>query len=446
MACDWHGLCLQVLQRTVRPQPSMSIRDTSAQDVQVQTAPPGRARRRLLIGGSVLAVALLLAFGVSARFGGERSVDIDRLRIAEVSRGTLVRDAAVNGRVVAAVSPTLYAPVAATVVFEKKAGDTVKQGDVLARLTSPELQSELLREMSTLQQLEAESGTARIAASRSRLDARQEADEAAIALQAAQRDLDRTRRGFEGGALAEIDYLRAQDALKTAQIRHRNAVRGAQLTGSSAGFSVQTSAQQAQRQRLVVAELQRRVDELNVRAPIDGVIGTTLVADRAVVAANTALLTVVDLSRLEVELEVPETYAEDLGLGMTAEVRVGNVTALAKIASVSPEVVNRQVLARVRFDEGRQPPGLRQNQRVTARVLIEEKPGVLMVPRGPFVDAHGGRYAYFVDGDAAERRPVRIGATSVSSVEILEGAKPGDRLVIAGSDAFGDAAKIEISQ
>lgn len=424
----------------------MSIRDTSAQDVRLSTPAPGRSRRRLLVAGGATAVALLIAFGVSARFSGSRSVDVDRLRIAEVTRGTLVRDASVNGRVVAAVSPTLYAPAPATVVFEKKAGDTVKKGEVLARLASPELESELARELSTLEQLEAESGTARITASRSRLDAKQEADEAAIALQAAQRDLDRTRRGFEGGALAEIDYLRAQDALKTAQIRHRNAVRAEQLTGSSAGFGVQTSVQQAARQRLVVQEMQRRVDELNVRAPIDGVIGTTLVADRAVVAANTALLTVVDLTKLEIELEVPETYAEDLGLGMTAEVRIGNATALAKIASVSPEVVNRQVLARVRFDDGRQPPGLRQNQRVTARVLIEEKPNVLMVPRGPFVDAHGGRYAYFVDGDSAERRPVRIGATSVSSVEILDGARPGDRLVIAGSDAFGDAEKIAISR
>lgn len=424
----------------------MAIRDTSAQDVQVSTAEPGRARRRLLLVGGVAAVGLVLAFGVAARFGGSRSVDVQRLRIAEVSRGTLVRDASVNGRVVAAVSPTLYAPVAATVVFEKRAGDRVRKGDVLARLVSPELESELLRERSTLQQLEAQSGTARIAASRSRLDAKQEADEAAIALQAAQRDLSRIERGFRGGALAEIDYLRAQDALRTAQVRHRNAVKAAQLTGTSAGFSVQTSAQEAQRQRLVVAEMQRRVDELEVRAPIDGVIGTTLVADRAVVPANAAILTVVDLTKLEVELEVPETYAEDLGLGMTAQVQIGAATANATIASISPEVVNRQVLARVRFADGRQPPGLRQNQRVTARVLIEERPNVLMVERGPFVDQGGGRYAWVVDGGSAVKRPVRIGATSISAVEILDGAKPGDRIVVAGSDLFGDAEKVSLSQ
>lgn len=426
----------------------MAIRDTSGQDVRLASSAsePGRGRRRLLLVGGVVAVGLLLAFGVAARFGGSRSVDVQRLRIAEVTRGTLVRDASVNGRVVAAVSPTLYAPAAATVVFEKRAGDRVKKGDVLARLVSPELESELLRERSTLQQLEAQSGTARIAASRSRLDAKQEADEAAIALQAAERDLSRIERGFKGGALAEIDYLRAQDALKTAQVRHRNAVKAAQLTGTSAGFSVQTSAQEAQRQRLVVAEMQRRVGELEVRAPIDGVIGTTLVADRAVVPANAAILTVVDLTRLEVELEVPETYAEDLGLGMTAQVQVGATTANATISSISPEVVNHQVLARVRFADGRQPPGLRQNQRVSARVLIEERPNVLMVERGPFVDIDGGLYAYVVDGGSAVKRPVRIGATSISAVEILDGAKPGDRIVVAGSDLFGHAEKVSLSQ
>ncbi len=138
------------------------------------------------------------------------------------------------------------------------------------------------------------------------------------------------------------------------------------------------------------------------------------------VAANTALMTVVDLSKLEVELEIPESYADDLGLGMNAEVTIGAATATGKLSALSPEVVRNQVLARVRFD-GAQPAGLRQNQRVTARILIEEKPNVLMLPRGPFVEDQGGRSAYVMDGSVAVRRPIQIGATSVSAVEILSG-------------------------
>jgi HlyD family secretion protein len=106
--------------------------------------------------------------------------------------------------------------------------------------------------------------------------------------------------------------------------------------------------------------------------------------------------------------------------------------------------VRNQVLARVRFN-GTQPPGLRQSQRVAARVLIEEKKNVLTLPRGPFVETEGGRYAYVVDDGIAERRPIRVGSTSVSAVEIVEGLKEGDQVVVAGSDSFEHAERVSIN-
>jgi HlyD family secretion protein len=186
------------------------------------------------------------------------------------------------------------------------------------------------------------------------------------------------------------------------------------------------------------------VDELTVRAPVDGFIGTLNVQDRAVVPANSPLMTLVDLSRLEVELEVPETFAPDLGIGMGAEITINNATVHGKLCALSPEVVKNQVLARVRFD-GKQPDGLRQSQRVSARLLIEEKPNVVMVQRGPFVESEGGRFAYLVKDGVAVRTPVQLGATSISSVEILSGAKPGDKIVISGTDTFKNAQRVSIN-
>jgi HlyD family secretion protein len=186
------------------------------------------------------------------------------------------------------------------------------------------------------------------------------------------------------------------------------------------------------------------VDELTVRAPVDGFIGTLNVQDRAVVPANSALMTLVDLSRLEVELEVPETFAADLGIGMNAEINIGNTTVAGKLSALSPEVVKNIVLARVRF-EGKQPDGLRQSQRVSARLLIEEKPNVLMVQRGPFVESEGGRFAYVVRNGIAVRTPVQLGATSISAVEITSGVKPGDKVVISGTDTFKNAQRVAIN-
>jgi HlyD family secretion protein len=420
------------------------IPDTSGQDTLMASAPAqGRPKRLVWIGAAALGAVLVVAL-LAKWVGSERSVDISRIRIAEVTRGTLVRDASVNGRVVAAVSPTLYAPAASTVTLKIHAGDKVKKGDLLAVLDSPDLSNALARELSTLSQLEAQVARQRILAEKQRLVARRDADEAEVARLGAERLLQRTEGGYKAGAIAEVDFLRAQDALKSAQIRSKQAAQASQLEIKDVALETGTRINELERQRLVVADAQRRVDELQVRSPVDGVVGTLNVADRSVVAGNTALMTVVDLSRLEVEIEIPESYADDLGLGMSVEVNIGSVQALGKLSAISPEVVRNQVLARVRFD-GKQPAGLRQNQRLTARVLIEEKPGVLMLPRGSFVENEGGRAAYVMAGDVAVRRPIQLGATSVSAVEILSGVKAGDRVVIAGTDAFEDAERVSIN-
>jgi len=423
------------------------IPDTSGQDTLIATpasSSQGKPRRLLWLGVAAAGAALIVWL-LSSWMGSSRSIDISRIRIAEVTRGTLVRDASVNGRVVAAVSPTLFSPAVSTVTLKIHAGDKVKKGDLLAVLDSPELSNALAREQSTLAQLEAQVARQRILAEKQRLVARRDADQAQVAELAAQRMLTRTENGYKAGAIAEIDFLRAQDALKSAQISSKQAGQASKLEIQDVALETNTRIAELERQRLVVADAQRRVDELNVKAPVDGVIGTLNVADRTVVAANTALMTVVDLSQLEVELEIPESYADDLGLGMSVEVNVGAVTAGGKLSAISPEVVRNQVLARVRFDGNKQPAGLRQNQRLTGRVLIEEKPGVLMLPRGSFVENEGGRAAYVMDGSVAVRKPIQLGATSVSAVEILSGLKAGDKVVIAGTDAFENAERISIN-
>lgn len=420
------------------------IRDTSAQDRAV-TPPAGSRRRGLLakagIAAAVVVGLVLLVMGWSS---SDRSVSAARVRIAEVTRGTFVRDVAVEGRVVAAVSPTLYAPVAGTIALSAQAGATVKRGDVLAKIDSPELTNELAREQSTLASLEAEVGRQRITARQASLLTRRTTDEAELALTTAQRNLQRAERGHGLGVISEVDLLAARDAVRSAEIRLSHAQADNGLAQQSTAFDLTTRERALERQALVVADLQRRVEDLQIRAPVDGIVGTVSVTDRAVVVANAPLVTVVDLSRLEVELEAPETYADDLGIGMGADVRIGSVQAPGKISAISPEVVASRVRVRVAF-EGEQPEGLRQNQRVNARILIDERADTLMLPRGPFIEAQGGRTAWVVEDGVAVRRPIRLGTSSVTHVEVLEGLAVGESVVIAGTDTFDDAERVQLN-
>lgn len=421
------------------------IRDTSHQDALIAPQPAQKFKKRAMLAGGAIAIVALGAVLLSAWNESEHSVSAARVRIAEVTRGTLVRDASVNGRVVAAVSPTLYATAPATVNLKVAAGDTVKKGDVLAVLESPDLADELKREVSSYEQLKAEVARQQILSRKQKLLAQREADTAEIERLSAQRTLERYESVAQVGVIAKIDYQKAKDALNSAQIRARHASQAAALEGDDVQLALKTKVNELERQRLSMANAQRRVDELTVRAPVDGFIGTLNVQNRMVVPANAPLMTLVDLSKLEVELEVPETYVADLGLGMNAEITLPSGKATGKLSALSPEVVKNQVLARVRFD-GEQPKGLRQSQRVTARLLIEERPNVVMLPRGPFVESEGGRHAYLMQGGTAVRTPIQLGATSISAVEIISGLKPGDQVVISGTDAFKNAARVSINR
>ena len=423
----------------------MNIRDTSAQDRSLASRLPQQQRQRWLLGGALgLGLLLATAWLVTGWAAGSSSFDADSVRIATVARGDLVRDITAEGRVIAANSPTLYAVAGGTVDLAVVAGDAVKQGDVLATIDSPELRSRLAQEEATLAGLQAEAGRAALDAQVARSAARQALDQAEIDRQAAARDLERNRRAFAGGAIAQVDVARAEDALKGAELGVEHARRAYALQGEGAGLETRNRQLLADRQRAVVAELQRQVDALTIRSPFDGQVGQVLVDQRANVAANAPVLGVVDLGEFEVETRVPESFARDLAIGMPAQLTGGGNSYQAEVSAVSPEVVNGEVTARLRFT-GDAPPALRQNQRLGVRVLLDTRENVLMVERGPFLEQGGGRFAYVMDGSTAVRTPVQAGATSLGAVEIVSGASEGDRIVVSGSDQFGNADRVKIN-
>jgi len=421
------------------------IRDTTAQDRRIEVAHP---RRRWVVIGSVCAAvlaALIWVVPTVARLiSAGSSVSTASLHIAEVKRGTLTRDISSQAKVVAAVSPTLYTNAPGTVTFSVHAGDKVEKDQQLAEIDSPELKNKLQQEQSTLDSLSIDVERGDIDNRQKQLTAKKTFDQATIDRLTAAREVDRNEKGFKAGAIPEINVLRSKDALAKAELEVSHAEQDAKLLGETLAFELKTKRLALQRQKFLVADLQRQVDQLKVRSPVSGQVGQLIVQQRANVAANAALLTVVDLSALELELQVPEVFAHDLAIGMPAEIVDANQKFKGELSAVSPEVVNNQVTARVRFADTK-PAGLRQNQQLTTRILIDEHPNVLMVERGSFVDAGAGRVAYLVRNGFAERTPIVVGATSLNAVEIVSGVKEGDRIVVSGTDAFNGAPRIVLN-
>lgn len=423
------------------------IRDTSAQDQTLSSATLTRRKRKLWLVGAVAgAVVLALAAWLATSWsGGSQSFDAARIRVAEVKRGDLVRDITADGRVITANSPTLYAIAGGTVALKVVAGDVVKQGQELAVIDSPELRSKLVQEESTLASLQGEANRAMLDAQLTRSDAQKLLDQAQIDHTAAQRDVERYEIAYKGGAVSKNEYDRAQDGLKKAELGLAAARQDFTLQGQGAGIDARNKRLLADRQQSVVAELQRQVDALTLRAPFDGQVGQVQIAQGTNVAINAPILSVIDLSVFEVEIRVPESFARDLSIGVPAQVTSSGNRYGAQVSAVSPEVVNGEVTARLRFDDEQQPPNLRQNQRLSARIVLDTRENVLMVERGPFLEQDGGRFAWVVTGSTAERRPIQVGASSLNAVEIVSGLEAGQRIVISGTDQFANADRVRIS-
>lgn len=117
-------------------------------------------------------------------------------------------------------------------------------------------------------------------------------------------------------------------------MQHRHAVEDAVLNKENLEFELQSLAQALQRQQLLVGDYQRQVDSLNVRSPVDGLLGNLAVENKTYIIKNQLILSVVDLSQFEVEIAVPESYANDLSIGLPVEVTVESQVYAGKLVTI----------------------------------------------------------------------------------------------------------------
>jgi HlyD family secretion protein len=421
-----------------------SIRDTSATDVPIDPSPRMRRRRILVVAAVVAAVAVLGAATFVVRSWTSTSLVIprERVRIAAVVRGPFIRDVAAQGTVITANSPTLFAPATGTVTFNVRAGDRVTKNQVLGTVDSPNLVNEHAQEQATLDGLNVSLGRQDIEMRMQILKNREDSDQAGLQIHAAERELKRAEESWQQHLIPQRDYAKAHDDVDSAKLAYDHAIANEKLENERLQFDLRAKRLERDRQKLLVDNLTRRVDSLTIRSPVDGKVGSVAVDQKATVAENATLLTVVDLTALEIEFRVPESYAAELGIDMDAEVTYGQRTYKALVTSISPEVEQNEVKGRLRFG-GAAPADLRQNQRVNVRIIMDSRDNVLKVERGAFVDSGG--ITYVIDGDMAKRRQIKLGPMGVGEVEILSGLSPGERIVISSLSDFNDALLVRLT-
>ena len=418
------------------------IQDTSGQDRTITRK--GRGRWPLyLVLALILGIAATLGFSskLGSMFKADQSFDKERLRYATVTRGELVRDLSVQGRVVASSYPTLYSPARGTITMGVKAGDAVPVNHLLASIDSPELANLLKQEESEVAAADAALSRGRISAKTENLRNKQDVELKKLRQATAERELVRQQETFKQGLTNKQDLDKAHDELAIAKLEYAHAQQTTQLEQETQGLQVRNQEKQLERRQLVMQDVARQVSELEIRSPVSGVVGSVSVDPKDIVARNQELMTVIDLSAFETSISIPENYADEIAIGMKAEITYEGTIFAGLVTSVSPQVENAVVEGRVAF-VGDLPHGLKQNQRVTTRLILSSLQDVLTVRRGPFLESGRGRKAWRVVDSLASLQPISIGASSLTQVQVVSGLKEGDVIVISDTTRFQSAETV----
>jgi HlyD family secretion protein len=421
------------------------IEGTSSQDETIQVVKKSLPIKAIIVT-SISLLLLYIAYPTLTQwYSSTPTIDSTAITVAPVIRGDLIRDVAVSGKAIAANAPQLYSTEIGKITLIAKPGEAVSKDQIVAKLLSPELDALIKQQESTLEQLSINASRGVLEDKESQLDLESKMNAAQTSLNIAKREKQRADISIKKQIISEVDWMKTQDALTDAQRTFSHAQKRVSLAKERFTFEKQHRKFLVQKQQLVLDELKRRHKALDIKSPVDGIVGNWLVAQKNSIAANTAIMTIVDLSEYEAELSVPEFYADDLGLGLSVAMTIAGSTIAGEIIAISPEIKGNQVKVRAKM-LAQNNVQLRQNQRINARIEFEKKPNVLMVKRGAFIGSLAGKFAYVKNNiNTAIKTAINLGVSSVDYIEIVSGVTEGEELIISDYQEFNSATHININ-
>ena len=408
--------------------------------------PRGRRLRRQLHAGIAAAVGVGLWLALAGRPPAPYAVERDGVWIGEVRRGEFVRQVRGHGRLVPESVHWISAASEGRVarVLEQP-GSTVAADTVLVELLNPELEAALEEARWELEKADAARRAAAIRLESELLD--QE-----LVIDGAQADENTTALELQAEESLAQQGLTSQVRLRiararTAQAAFRLATERKRLALKSRAVEAELTAVRATCEQLRAAHTRRRrrVRSLRVRAGVAGVLQQLDVELGQRVTPEMLLAKVADPTRLRAELRVEQTQATHVALGQRVTVDTRNGVVAGRVARIDPVVQGGSVAVEVVL-LGRLPSGVRPDLSVDGTIEIEREQDVLFVDR-PVLAGENQRTALFrlsTDRSYARRVPVRLGRSSVSVIEVLDGLQAGDRVVLSDSSAWAEHERIRI--
>ena len=393
--------------------------------------------RQGIIGLVLLAAAGGVSWGLSRLKPAAPSVERATGWLDTVKRGPMLRQ--VRGLGTLVPEDILWIPATTDGRVEQQLalpGIVVKPDTVLIVLSNPELQQATVDAEWKLRAAEAELANLKVKLESDRLT--QEAAAATVESEAnkskltADRDVELNKLGLEADLVAKTSVATAQDWANRTRIEKKR------LEINPEAIKAQIAVQQAAVEQFrALWDLKKsQVEALRVRAGVNGVLQQVPVEVGQRVAVGTNLARVVQPEKLKAELKIPETQAKDVAMGQKAEVDTRNGIIQGRVSRIDPAAKDGTVTVDVKL-EGALPQGARPDLSVDGTIEIERLTDVLYVGRPTFGQPNSQVTLFKLDADGkgATRSQVKLGRSSVNTIEILEGLRVGDQVVLSDMSA-----------
>lgn len=416
-------------------------------DIQRPSQAQARRRRRILYSALAFVGVALITLGLSRLKPAAPSVDRATVWIDQVKRGPMLRQVRGLGTLVPEEVrwiPTISEGRVERIVIWP--GTPVKADSVILELSNPELELGALDAESQHRGAEAQLKELRVRLQSQRLD--QEAAAARVQAEYHQAKLraDADEELAKDGLIADITLKTSR--VTAEELANRNRIEQKRLEIGTESMEAQLAVQQAQvEQRRALAQLRRsQVRALRVRAGLDGVLQQLPVEVGQRVSPGVTLAKVAQPGRLKAVVRIAETQAKDIQIGQSASIDTRNGVIPGHVSRVDPAAQNGTVTVDVALD-GPLPKGARPELSVDGTIELERLVEVLYVGRPAQGQAQSvvGLFRLDEGGREATRVKVQLGRSSVNTVEILDGLKVGDQVVLSDTSAWDAFDRIRLN-
>ena len=318
-------------------------------------------------------------------------------------------------------------------------GATVKAGDVILEMTNKQLSMQILQSEADLAEKQNILRNTLISMEQERLSLRQEMLMLDLEVTRKQRAYEQNKELLNEELVAREVYLQSKEDYELALSR-RSLVRERQKQDSLyRTVQVAQLDENLRSMQLNMQLIRERVDNLKVKAPIDGEVGMLNVVLGQTLSQGSAIGQINDLSAYKVTAMVDEHYIDRVVTGLTASFMRQENSYDMLLRKVYPEVRDGKFKVDLTFG-GELPDNIRTGQTYNLNLQLGQPVEAVYIPRGAFFQKTGGRWIYVVDetGEKAYRREIRIGRQNPRYYEILDGLAPGEKVITSSYDNFGD--------